>query len=148
MTRINILRAKDLTDQHLLAEHRELPRIFKQAADAYAEHRTAQLPPKYTMGTGHVRFFYDKTAWLAARHRTLSAECARRGFKVQQGELTPLAHSVPWEPTAVDLEENLKRLREKLAAPPWENFYRYCGVAVAADWYDKITPPQAPASGG
>lgn len=28
MTRINLLPASELTDQHLIAEYRELPRIF------------------------------------------------------------------------------------------------------------------------
>lgn len=33
MTRINLVPAKELSDQHLLAEYHELPRVIKQNID-------------------------------------------------------------------------------------------------------------------
>jgi deoxyribonuclease (pyrimidine dimer) len=134
MTRINLVDPEALTDQHLLAEHRELPRIFPLARAAM-ERGDLSGPDRYTMGTGHVRFFYQRTGWLVARHRALTAECVRRGFRVQVGELVPLPGCVAWEPTAADVEVNLIRLRAKMAAPPREGFYRHCGKVVGADWY-------------
>lgn len=134
MTRVNVVHPEALTDQHLLAEHRELPRIFPLARAALERGDTSG-PERYTMGAGHVRFFYTRTAWLATRHRALTAECERRGFKVRHGELVPL-ESVDWSPDDDDMAVNLERLREKLAAPPRPGFYRHCGQVVGADWYD------------
>lgn len=138
MTRINTIKPCKLTDQHLLAEHRELPRIFGQAYDAYMAGRKVQASSRYTLGKGHVVFFYDKLEWLATRHRALTLECVSRGFKVQQEPIVPPAEiqSVEWEPTAADMEVNLERLRAKLAAPPRPNFYRYRGMPVPENWYD------------
>lgn len=119
MTRINNINPAKLTDQHLLAEHRELPRIFGQAYDAYMAGRKVQATSRYTLGKGHVVFFYDKLEWLATRHRALTSECASRGFKVQREPIVPPAEiqSVEWEPDLTDMEVNLQRLRAKLAAP-------------------------------
>ena len=134
MTRITLVKPKRLTDAHILAEHRELPRIFPLAAKA-TERGDVAGPDRYTLGEGHMRFFYARTGWLVARHRALTAECMRRGFRVQQGDLVAWPGCVAWEPTEADLQVNLGRLREKLAAPPRAGFYRHCGAIVAADWY-------------
>ena len=53
MTRVNTIKPYKLTDQHLLAEHRELPRIFGQAYDAYMAGRKVQASSRYTLGKGH-----------------------------------------------------------------------------------------------
>ena len=58
MTRINPIDPKELTDQHLLAAYREHPRAFALARPG------VKVPAKYTLGTGHVKFFYPRTLWL------------------------------------------------------------------------------------
>jgi len=75
MTRINCIEVEDLADQHLLAEYREITRVAKLARplDDYGQ---------YCMGRGHVKFFYDKGAWLALRTEALYNECRARGFNV------------------------------------------------------------------
>lgn len=141
MTRINVIRPQDLLDQHLLAEHRELPRVFTQAAAAHAAGRRPVIPPRYTLGKGHVTFFYDKLPWLARRHAALTRECVARGFQVRtDGLVVPDIPTVEWEPDVADLEVNLERLREKLRAPPRPDFYRHRGVVVGPTWYD--APPR------
>ena len=142
MTRINLLKPKHLLDQHLLAEHRELPRVLPLAAAAYTAGRKVQIPPKYTLGKGHVTFFYDKLPFLVVRHYALTQECISRGFKVQPEPLTLLAlpngPMTVWEPDADDVEVNLARLREKVRSPPRPNFYRHRGVVVPVTWYDDL----------
>lgn len=81
MTRINLVPPAELCDQHLLAEHRELTRIPN--AVAKGKYSLAGQPEDYRLGTGHVRFFFDKLGFLKARHAALHAECLARGFKVQ-----------------------------------------------------------------
>lgn len=75
MTRINCIPPQELHSKHLIAEYRELPRVFKLA-------RPIQDAPKqYVLGTGHVKFFYDKLVYLHKRQQQLVDEMKRRGFK-------------------------------------------------------------------
>ena len=80
MTRINVIPVELLIDQFLLAEYREITRISKLARMA------PDAPKEYTLGTGHVKFFYDKGEWLAQRTKLLYNECIARGFNVQYKE--------------------------------------------------------------
>jgi len=34
------------------------------------------------MGTGHVKFFYNKLKWLLHRYNLIYNECLNRGFKI------------------------------------------------------------------
>ena len=85
MTRINVINPTELTDKHLLAEYRELPRIFGAARKWYHDNGYAleQLPQQYVLGKGHMKFFYDKLLFCFNRHFALYAECKNRGFNVQ-----------------------------------------------------------------
>jgi hypothetical protein len=40
-------------------------------------------PREFTLGKGHVKFFYDKMAYLKKRYTKLYWECIDRGFKVE-----------------------------------------------------------------
>ena len=40
-------------------------------------------PAEYKLGEGHVRFFFNKLAFLKKRYDALHAECKARGFNVQ-----------------------------------------------------------------
>lgn len=42
---------------------------------------TLALPQQYTLGEGHVRFFYAKCHWLLQRQRSLIAEMLARGYQ-------------------------------------------------------------------
>jgi hypothetical protein len=80
MTRINVgIRAKELPDKLLLAEHREIKRIPNQIRGKTI---TTQIPTAFTLGTGHVRFFYNKLGYLKRRYQELYNECQRRQFNV------------------------------------------------------------------
>lgn len=81
MTRINVVPVAELCDQHLLAEHRELTRIPNCILKG--RYSLKGQPFKYTLGTGHVKFFYDKLFWLQNRYQQLMTECVARGFNVK-----------------------------------------------------------------
>lgn len=83
MTRINVVPVETLCDQHLLAEHRELTRIPNTIHSGKAVVDVLKIPSEYTLGTGHVRFFYDKLGFLYKRYMQLHNECLYRGFNVQ-----------------------------------------------------------------
>ncbi|MDP8080299.1 pyrimidine dimer DNA glycosylase/endonuclease V [Phocoenobacter skyensis] len=81
MTRINVIPPDELCDQHLLAEHRELTRIPN--AVAKGKFHLDNLPNDYKLGTGHVRFFFNKLTFLKKRYQALHQECKARGFNVK-----------------------------------------------------------------
>lgn len=121
MTRINVLPPRMLTRQHLIAEYRELPRVFGLAQRAHERGWTPQQAPlRYTLGRGHVTFFYDKLAWCAERHTELVEEMDRRGYAARlrldyerQRMAMPVSLWRDWEPSPEDLELNLSRLAER-----------------------------------
>lgn len=122
MTRINLVPPSELTDKHLLAEYRELPRVF----GLIEKWQDRGCPPtgvsEYTMGRGHVKFFYDKAMWLAIRFDGLVSEMVRRGFRPKY---TTQMHRVKrigwvgqrtdlWTPRYRDLAVSRSRIRERL----------------------------------
>ena len=79
MTRINVVHPSELSNAHLMAEYRELPRIFLRALQG-----PAKIPSSYRLGTGHVLFFVDKCAWLYDRWNLLRIELVARGYNLGQ----------------------------------------------------------------
>ena len=115
MTRINCVPVQELHYKHLVAEYRELPRVFKLARI------TRRAPTEYTLGTGHVLFFYDKLGYLYRRQGELYEEMQRRGYKptyspaslyMEYGHKHWLWNE--WEPTPEAMQINRKRLLERM----------------------------------
>ena len=82
MTRINVgIPPAELVNQHLIAEHREIKRIPNCIAKG--KYNMEGIPDKFKLGTGHVKFFYNKLLYLKNRYISLYNECIKRGFNVQ-----------------------------------------------------------------
>lgn len=91
MTRINLVPPSELSDQHLFAEWREIkmvPKALRRSLRALPplSHRPvecllAKLPKEFTLGIGHVMFFYDKGYYLHDRYGRLTYELIKRGIK-------------------------------------------------------------------
>lgn len=120
MTRINVVPPTELSDKHLGAEYRELPRVFalvRAAAERGEQPTDPRNPAAYRLGPGHVRFFYPRLGWLARRHRELVQECQRRGRRVAYPD--PPADGIPlewfgdWKPQPQDLDINRQRIKER-----------------------------------
>lgn len=76
MTRINsAIPVKRLTDEHLLAEHREIKRLPSCYLKAKTSGALQRIPKKFCLGTGHVTFFLDKFAFSMTRYMTIRKEC-------------------------------------------------------------------------
>jgi deoxyribonuclease (pyrimidine dimer) len=118
MTRINCIPVTELMDQHLMAEYREITRISKLA-------RPLNNYGKYCMGTGHVKFFYNKGGFLSERTEQLYQELKLRGFNItyKQYQLHATALNQTWQPTIEDEMINANRLNNKIDSKP--NFYTY-----------------------
>lgn len=125
LTRINCVPVEELTNKHLVAEYRELPRLFvliKKAFDR-GELPGSNAPQKYTLGKGHVRFFYDKIPFLLSRQRELISVMIERGYSprfTNTDELLLIVADLPdtwfkeWTPSEEDKTINRNRIRERL----------------------------------
>jgi len=80
VTRINVgIQPSELCDQHLVAEYRELPRLWNL--------QLKSLPPiQFKLGTGHVLWCAQYQGMLADRYVALVAEMRARGFSVSYPE--------------------------------------------------------------
>lgn len=123
LTRINCVPPSELSDPHLVAEYRELPRIFALVRGAIArgeEPDDRRNPKFYTLGKGHVRFFYSRLGYLAARQAALIAEMQRRGYKPSFLDPNGLLDGIPpewcneWEPTPDAVALNRERISERV----------------------------------
>lgn len=119
MTRINCVPVKELSGPHLVAEYRELPRVFALAKKAAARGAFSQ-PPDYTLGKGHVTFFYTRLGYLTQRHAELVEEMKRRGHKpsftgIRREDFPSIPDSFwqSWEPTDEALRLNRQRIKER-----------------------------------
>lgn len=119
MTRINCVPVAELSGPHLVAEYRELPRVFALAAAAAAR-GGAVSPEAYTLGKGHLLFFYTRLSYLAERHAALIVEMKKRGYKpafagIKREDFPsiPDAYWRSWTPTAAALELNRRRIAER-----------------------------------
>lgn len=135
MTRINVVPPAELMDQHLLAELRELPRMFTYI-EKHMNGKTYSGPSEYTMGAGHMKFFSDKASFLYMRMSSLFHESVRRGinFKFDFDQWAsrymtlPLALSNDYTPTEDALRINRERIAERISERP--GFYRYYGKKI------------------
>lgn len=82
MTRINLVPPRELTDQHLFAEFREIkmiPKSLQRSLDARGIDGVLKMIPKeFTLGKGHVSFFYDKGVYLHERYEAIRRELRER----------------------------------------------------------------------
>ena len=123
MTRVNVgISPTELCDQHLIAEYRELPRVF-----AY-KNRT--LPGPFRLGKGHVIWCSQFPGTMADRYRLLVAEMRFRGFTVNypeprgDGAYAPANRVVEARPIVQErIQTRLKGMPEahwtRRDVPPW-----------------------------
>ena len=84
MTRINsAIPVKCLTDEHLLAEHREIKRLPYCLKKAIISGSINKITAKFTLGKCHVLFFLDKMSFVLGRYSEIYYELIHRGFDVQ-----------------------------------------------------------------
>ena len=121
MTRINLIPVEELSDQHLLAEHREIKRIPNVILSW--KYSLNNQPKEFTLWQWHVKFFYDKMGFLADRYIDIYYECIKRWFKVEY--YLDVFHKVDnilwanlWKPNEKDIKISKQRIKEKLELKP------------------------------
>ena len=132
MTRINLVDPSELSDQHLVAEYREIfmvgSSLQRSLKSKNWEKTLANIPKKYTLNKGHVTFFYNKGKYLYKRYDLLINEMKNRGmnpnsdrtFKIEQW---PKELFNDWKPETEDNKIIRARIKEKIEMKP--NWYRF-----------------------
>ena len=128
MTRINILPPSELTDQHLIAEYREIFMVsgsLKRTLNSKKGYLESNVPKHYTLNKGHVYFFYNKGKYLHKRYNLIIMEMKSRGFKSDKERKFPKEIFKNnnlysnWIPNSNDLKIIRQRISEKIAMKPY-----------------------------
>ncbi len=117
MTRINLVPPSSLHYKHLVAEYREISRVYALAKSWAERGKDTKIPPEYTLGKGHVAFFYDKLGFIRDRYQQLIDEMRRRGYTVNYPQLPdglPKNLFGPYAPTEEAIRINRQRIDESL----------------------------------
>ena len=132
MTRINLVEPSELTDQHLIAEYREIFMVagsLKRTLTSKTGYRQSKVPKRFTLNKGHVYFFYNKGKYLHKRYKALIQEMKSRGFKPDSKRVFDKTIFVDnnlyndWMPMIEDYKIIRQRIDERISAKP--------------DWYRK-----------
>ena len=128
MTRINAgIPVEKLSDQHLLAEHREIKRIPRTVFKGV-------VPDKFTLGKGHVLFFSDKPRYTFGRYVELYDECHRRGFNVEYyGTNWDFPNETSYTPSSYDSCLVKHRIIERASTS--KQVIRYWGKPISIQEY-------------
>ena len=133
MTRINIVNPSELTDQHLVAEYREIFMVGSalQRSLKSKSWDIKSIPQRYTLNKGHVKFFYNKGKYLSNRYDELRKEMKSRGMnpdssRVFKREQWPDELWNDWTPTLSEQKIIRQRIREKIQQKPeWYRHTKY-----------------------
>ena len=146
--RVNVLHPMFLSDQHLVAEYREVkmgPKALSRSLGSLKGVDKKKISPVYTLNTGHTYFFYDKNTFLERRLEMLVIEMQFRGFQTNHLDLIDDSYDYhpntfdpewwnDWEPDVVAGEINLERINErfyqKMINPETRGWYKLFGYSV------------------
>ena len=90
MTRINLVPPEELSDQHLIAEYREIfmvgSSLQRSLKSPNWEKTKDSIPKQFTLNKGHVQFYYDKRNYLTNRYlelvkKNIQKKYENRSFK-------------------------------------------------------------------
>ena len=132
MTRINIIEPNELTDQHLIAEYREIFMVggsLRRTLNSKSGYQASKVPKKFTLNSGHVYFFYNKGKYLHERYLHIIDEMKQRGFNPDNTRIFPTEVFKDnglyndWLPTIEDQKIIRKRISKRISEKP--------------DWYRK-----------
>lgn len=127
MTRVNVITPNELVNKHLMGEIHEITRVFglvrkaqERKINKYNFKEKIKQPSAYTMGTGHLYFFYDKLKFIIDRYYALCEEAKVRGYKVNPIEKESLVLGIndwwfnDYQPTEEAKTINRTRINDRL----------------------------------
>jgi len=144
--RCNLVNPICLTNQHLIAEKRELkiiPALLRKRIMS-GKHSIRDIPDKFCLGVGHQKFWLNKMLYLSKRYNAIIDEMLERNFNVDSSLKFDLTYACPfnmdndWKPTIDDYNLIVSRLREKLLLKL--GWYRYFGQSINREWIESMYP--------
>ena len=140
MTRINsAIPVHCLTDEHLLAEHREIKRLpycLRRSLES-SNSLVSRIPKEFVLGRGHVMFFLDKMQFTLKRYQQLHAECLRRNFKVadysDNWRSVELEYMNDYTPTSAERSLLIERITQRLAESP-KSCWHFAGRPITTKY--------------
>lgn len=136
MTRINLILPQELTDQHLLAEFKEIKQLcgsLIKTLNSKTGLIKSKIPKEFTLNKGHVYFFFNKGFYLHKRFDLIKEELLKRGFKatsVFPKEYWPEDLYQDWHPDEKAIEIIKERINSKLQIKP--HWYKYYGKPLSS----------------
>ena len=137
MTRINLVPPEELSDQHLVAEYREIfmvgSSLQRSLRSPNWEKTKKSIPKKFTLNKGHVKFFYDKGKYLSERYNKLINEMKKRDMnpdpsRIFKKEQWPNELYKNWKPKDIDFKVVRKRIKAKINLKP--DWYKWSGKKI------------------
>ena len=137
MTRINLVPPEELSDQHLVAEYREIfmvgSSLQRSLRSPNWEKTKKSIPKQFTLNKGHVKFFYDKGKYLSERYDELIKEMKRRqmspdSLRIFKKEQWPDELFNSWKPNDYDLKVVRTRIEMKIKLKP--DWYKWNGKKI------------------
>lgn len=131
MTRINsAIPVYNLTDEHLLAEHREIKRLPYCLDKAIKSGSIKHIPERFTLGKGHVTFFLDKQGFVHSRYITIHMELKRRKFNPTDfsDNWNDIAWNEYWnyyDPTSEEKTLLIERITQRIRESKKETWHYY-----------------------
>lgn len=138
--RVNVLDVKYLSDQHLVAEYREVkmgPPLLSRILKSKKGLDKSKIPNHYKLGKGHSYFFLDKNLFLKKRLVEITKEMKRRGIKTESTKFIKDKNKLDkgvfikeyWKdyiPDNTALKINLDRIEERISSkkPGWYKFWK------------------------
>ena len=118
---------KNLTDEHLFAESRELkmlPSLFKRVGNKSIN----KVPAEFTLGRGHMLFFLYKSIYTLKRYLLVLSECHRRNISVVDESYRwaiyqNSAFNSDYQETEKEKQILVNRISEKIKNSPKEYFH-------------------------
>lgn len=145
MTRVNLVDPKYLADQHLFAEYRELKHVPKSLLRSLKTRKwediKKEIPKEFTLGKGHVKFFWNKMRYILERFTKCHAELIVRGYNIPETspdiveDLFVCRDIDMWlddimchyDPDDTAIKKSVARINEKIMMKP--EWYKYYGVS-------------------
>ena len=116
---------------HLRGEYKEIVRVFglvrkaqESGINKYNFKTKKKVPEEYTLGTGHVLFFYNKLNYVLKRYNELTTEMINRGFKPNPVPNEALLENIDsswindYSPTPEAISLNRQRIKDR-TNPNW-----------------------------
>jgi len=118
---------KNLTDEHLFAESRELkmlPSLFKKVGIKSIN----KVPVEFTLGRGHMLFFLYKSIYTLNRYYQVLSECHRRNISVDDESYRWAIYqnstfNSDYQETGKEKQILINRISEKIKNSPKEYFH-------------------------